>query len=325
MLTEKKVGEYLSLIKNVKKEVAKIIVGQDYVVNGLIKALISNGHVLIEGLPGLAKTLIIKALAKSTSCDFKRVQFTVDLLPADITGFTTYDPKKGFYTVKGPIFTNFFIADEVNRATPKLQSSLLEAMQEKQVTIGKETFRLNEPFFVMANNNPIESAAVYPLPEAQIDRFLFKLNIDYPSIEEERAILDVNTTIRDFNSFSIKSVIDAKKIVELQNAVKDVYMDEKVKKYIINLVEATRKDGSSRLKLDKYVEYGASPRASIGLYIASKADALMQGKNYVTPQNIKNAAYDVLRHRILLNYEGQAENVKTDDIIKEILNKIAVP
>lgn len=312
-------------INNVKKELSKVIVSQGTVIDSFLRAIISNGHVLMEGVPGLAKTLIIKSLALATGCEFKRIQFTVDLLPADILGFTAYNKERGFYTIKGPIFANFIIADEINRATPKTQSSLLEAMQEQQVTIGKDTFKLPYPFFVMANNNPIESAGVYPLPEAQIDRFLFKILISYPNKEEEQLILNQNITIKRLEDYNIKPKLNPQKILDMQNIVKKIYIKPSIEKYIVNIIDATRHPNDYKIKLGSYIEYGASPRASIGLFIASKADALLQGKNYVTPQNVKNVAYDVLRHRILINYEGQAENIKQESIITEILSKLPIP
>lgn len=317
-----KVNFYYKHLEHVKKEVWKVVVGQNTILESLLRCLISNGHALVEGVPGIAKTLLIKSLAIATGCKFSRIQFTVDLLPTDITGLTIYTKEAGFTTVKGPIFANFIVADEINRGTPKLQSALLEAMQEKQVTIGKETYKLPLPFFVMATQNPIESAGVYALPEAQLDRFLFKINMGYPSRNEEKDILLKNITTEEFESYKLKPVINPKMILEMQNFVKGIYVGPNIKEYIVRIVEATREKG---FKLGKYLEYGASPRASISLFIASKADALLQGSNFVAPQNIKNVAYDILQHRILLNYEGLAENVKTHDIIKEILHKVPIP
>ena len=262
-------------------------------------------------------------LASTTGCKFSRIQFTVDLLPTDIVGITTYDKNKGFATVKGPIFSNFVIADEINRAGPRTQAALLEAMQEGKVTIGKNTYELEKPFFVMATQNPIESEGVFRLPEAQIDRFLFKLNMIYPERHEEKAILNQNITLKDFDDYILKKILSPKKIIEIQNFVHKIYLSKDIEDYIVSIVNASRE--KNKLKSGKYIEYGASPRASIGLFIASKADALLRGNSYVTPQNVKNVAYEVLRHRILLNYEGQAENVKTDDIIKEMLATVPIP
>jgi len=309
----------------VRSEISRVVVGQDEVVNGLIRAILAKGHVLLEGVPGIAKTLIMRALAHVTTSDYKRVQFTADLLPTDITGITAYDRDKGFFVVKGPVFTNFLLADEINRAPAKVQSALLESMQEKQVTIGTKTFVIEEPFFVLATQNPIESVAIFPLPEAQMDRFLFKLYIGYPGVEEEQGILQRNITTSSFDDFNIKSVISSKEIIKMQNIVKRIYVSPEVERYIVRIVDATRFSGKYKLNNAKYIAWGSSPRASIGLYIASKADALLNGKDYVTPKNVRNVAYDILRHRIILNYEGQAENVKTDDIISEILQKVPTP
>lgn len=309
--------------EKIKKEVARVVVGQEKTVSGIIRAMISNGHVLVEGIPGIAKTLVIRALAAATGCQFQRIQFTVDLLPTDIVGITTYNEKKGFYTMKGPIFANFVIADEINRSPAKTQSALLEAMQEKQATIGRKTYPMMDPFFVMATQNPIESAGVYQLPEAQIDRFLFKLLMSYPKTHEEQLILKTNISLQKFEDYSIKPLITPNRIVELQKFVKTIYLDKSIEEYIIKLVNATRH--SEKLKLGKYIEWGASPRASIGLFIASKAEALLSGSNFVTPQHVKNVAHDIMRHRILLNYEGQAEGITTDQIISEVLSKVNVP
>jgi len=312
-------------IENIKNEVAKVFIGQQSVLNNSIKAILCNGHILVEGVPGIAKTLLIKALASASGCKFKRIQFTVDLLPADIIGITAYDQVKGFYTVKGPIFANFIIADEINRAPPKTQSALLESMQEKQVTIGKETFKLDEPFLVVATQNPIESVGVYPLPEAQIDRFLFKLKLSYPNMEEEQKILRTNISLNKFEDFKLKAVVNNRRIIEMQRIVKNIFLSDDIEKYIVRIVDATRNAEKYKLKMGKYVEYGASPRASIGLFIGSKAEALMNGHKFVTPQDIKNTAYDVLRHRIILNYEGKAESIETEDIITEIFSTLPVP
>ena len=312
-------------IEKVKQEIAKIVVGQEEVINGIIKGLLANGHVLVEGVPGVAKTLLIRSLAQASGCKFSRIQFTVDLLPTDITGITAYDKVKGFYVVKGPIFANFIIADEINRAPPKTQSALLEAMQEKQATIGKQTFKLDAPFFVMANNNPIESAGVYPLPEAQVDRFLFKISMGYPKKEEEKCIIEQNISLNRFEDYNLKSVITPRDIIAMQEATKEIGHSDKIKDYIIELVDATRNPSKHDIKLGRYIELGASPRAAINLFIGAKADALLNGSNFVIPDNVKNIAHDVLRHRIILNYRGEAEKITTDDIIKEILSKVPVP
>lgn len=320
------VDEHSRDISALRKEVARIVVGHDRVVNSIMRGLLAKGHVLIEGVPGIAKTLLIRAVAHGSGCKFSRIQFTVDLLPTDITGVTTYNEKTGdFSTLKGPIFSNFIIADEINRAPPKTQSALLEAMQEKQVTIGKNTHKLEEPFFVMANNNPIESSGTYPLPEAQIDRFLFKVKMGYTSPEQEVLVIDQNITINQFEDFKICPIITPAKIIKMQKTTKSVFASERIKKYIVRIVNATRDSKKYDIKLGKYIEWGCSPRASIGLTIAAKADAVLKGSTYITPQNIKNVAYDVLRHRIILNYRGQAENIKPEDIITEIFQKVPVP
>ncbi|MBI2045354.1 AAA family ATPase [Candidatus Pacearchaeota archaeon] len=295
---------------------AKVIVGQRKVVDPFMCALLCDGHVLLEGVPGIAKTLIVKTLAKASGCSSNRIQFTVDLLPSDILGVTTYTPEKGFETMKGPIFANFIVADEINRSPPKTQSALIEAMQEKQVTIAKKTYELPKPFFVMANNNPLETSGVYNLPEAQIDRFLFKALIDYPKSDEEVNIMENNTTIREFDTYDLKPILSPAKILEMQRITKDIFMDEKIKKYIVKIIERTRRRD---FKHGEYIEWGGSPRASIGLFIGAKGWALMNGRNYVIPQDVKDVAHLVLRHRIILNYKARAEGINSDKIIDEIL------
>ncbi len=309
----------------VKKEVSKVVVGQDRVVDAIIKAILCDGHILLEGVPGLAKTLMVRTIATIMGCDFKRIQFTPDLLPTDLIGITAYDKDRGFFVVKGPIFTNFILADEINRAPPKVQSALLECMQEKQATIGRQSFKIPEPFFVLATQNPLESLGTYPLPEAQIDRFLFKIKVDYPSIEEEQRILKNNISLKRFEDYNLKQVLNAEKIIKLQEYTKQIYLDPKIEKYIVSIVDATRHPSKYNLKKGKYIEWGASPRASIALFIASKADALMNNKTFVLPQHVKNVAFDVLRHRIMINYEGQSENITPEDVIKEILDKVPIP
>jgi len=312
-------------IKKIKQEISRVVVGQHDVVDGLLRAILADGHVLVEGVPGIAKTLLVRALAVVTGCSFKRIQFTVDLLPTDITGITAYHEKKGFYIVKGPIFANYIIADEVNRAPPKTQSALLEAMQEKQTTIGKQTFPMMSPFFVMANNNPIEQSGVYPLPEAQIDRFLFKIKMGYPDEKQSKEIIEKNITLRKFEDYNLKSMIDPKKILKLQSFTRGIKHTDKIKDYICKIVSATRDSKKYGLSLGKYIEWGASPRANIGLFIAAKADAVLKGNKFITPSHVKNIAHDVLRHRILLNYRGRAEGINTDDVVKEILAKVPLP
>lgn len=321
-----KLNSYYNFLLKLEEEISKVIVGQKDVVKGLLRGLLANGHVFIEGVPGIAKTLVIRTLAEASGCKFSRIQFTVDLLPTDITGITAYDErKKNFYVVKGPVFANFVIADEINRSPAKTQSALLEAMQENQVTIGKQTFKLPLPFFVMATQNPIETAGTYPLPEAQIDRFLFKLMMGYPSQEEEKNILETNITLKKFEDFDLKPVITPAKIIEMQNFVKNIYLKDEIKKYIVSIVDATRNPKKYKVELGKYIEWGSSPRAAIGLFIASKTEAMVSNESFVTPQHVKTIAYDILRHRLILNYEGQAEGIKSEDIISEVLSKVPVP
>ena len=310
------------ILEEVEEEIGKVVVGQKEIIHGFLRGILCNGHVLVEGVPGVAKTLIVKSMAKVLGCEMKRIQFTVDLLPTDITGIMSYDPKKGFEVVKGPIFANFVLADEINRSPPKTQSALLEAMQEKSVTISKETYQLPLPFFVMATENPLETSGVYTLPEAQIDRFLFKLIMGYPKEDEERLVLNQNTTIKDFDSYDLKSILNPQKIIDLQKQVKNIFTSEAIEKYIVQIVSKTR---DKEDEYSQYVSYGASPRASIALFIASKAEALMNGRDYVIPDDVKMVAYPILRHRIILNYEAEAENVTTDKIIEQILGKVDVP
>jgi len=314
-----------STINRIKEEIAKVIVGQEDVVDGFMRALMANGHVLIEGVPGLAKTLMIKSLAKAIGCDFSRIQFTPDLLPTDIVGITAYDKQKGFYVVKGPIFSNLVLADEINRAPPKVQSALLECMQERQATIGNQTFPMKQPFFVMATQNPLENLGTYPLPEAQMDRFMFKLNIGYPTLDNEEEILKKNISTRTFESFPLKAVTSPSKILTIQNDVQKIYIDKKIEKYIVKIVDATRHPDTYKITLGKYIEWGASPRASIGIFISAKAQALMSGKTFVIPEYVKKVVPDVLRHRLIINYEGQAEGITPNKVISEVLEKIEVP
>jgi len=321
-LSSREVKKCSKTLLKIKQEIGKVIVGQEEIIDGLLLAVLCNGHVLVEGVPGIAKTLAIRALGEVSGCETKRIQFTVDLLPTDIIGITTYNPKKGFEIVKGPIFANFIIADEVNRSPPKTQSALIEAMQENQVTIGKTSFKLPTPFFVMATENPLETSGVYILPEAQIDRFLFKLLMKYPKIEEEYKIMENNATLKKFEDFKLKAVTCPKEILKMQKLAKEIYLSKRIKDYILKIVEATRlKDFEN----GKFIEWGASPRASIGLFIASKARALMQGRNFVTPKDVKDVVFYILRHRIILSYRAGTEGVNSDKIIQDILNKTRVP
>ncbi|MFC1741957.1 AAA family ATPase [Nanoarchaeota archaeon] len=310
-------------LDKVVTEVGKVIVGQEDVVKRLVIALIADGHILLEGVPGLAKTMMIRTLSDTMHAKFCRIQFTPDLLPADIVGTKIYDHKKGsFYTKKGPIFANFVLADEINRAPPKVQSALLEAMQEKQVTIHGETYPLVRPFLVMATQNPIETEGTYKLPEAQVDRFMFKLIIKYPHKGHEKQIIQRMT--RGI-SYATKKVLSPDKIKKLQAFCTQVYADEKIEEYVAHIVDATRHPQDYKLDIDGHIEYGASPRASIWLILAGKAHALMNGRGYVTPEDIQEVAYDVLRHRILLSYEAEAEDITPEEIIEKVLAKVKVP
>lgn len=320
-----KVREESAFVQNLISEFEKSIVGQKYLIERLLVALLSNGHILIEGVPGLAKTLAVKVLSGSIRTKFQRIQFTPDLLPADLVGTLVYNPKDGtFTTKKGPVFANIILADEINRAPAKVQSALLEAMQERQVTIGGDTFPLDEPFMVLATQNPIEQEGTYPLPEAQVDRFMLKINVTYPTIEEEHRIMKRMAFTN--KNIAVNAVVGPEDIQRARNVVNDIYMDEKIEKYILDIVFATREPKKYRLnELDGLIQYGASPRASIYLNIASKAYAFIQGRGYVTPQDVKSIGPDVLRHRVIVSYEAEAEEKTSDDIIKKIFEEIEVP
>ena len=305
-------------------EVGKVIVGQKYLIERLLIGILSNGHVLLEGVPGLAKTMSVVTLAKALQAGFQRIQFTPDLLPADLIGTLIYNPKSGDFTVrKGPIFTNIVLADEINRAPAKVQSALLEAMQERQVTIGDQTFKLDDPFLVLATQNPIEHEGTYPLPEAQVDRFMFKLNITYPDKKEEREIMErMAITKKDFH---VNPVISPKDILRLRALVDEIYIDDKIKDYIIDIVFASRDPKAYNLELEEFIEYGASPRATIYLTLAAKAHAFIKGRGFVTPQDVKSIGMDVLRHRIIVTYEAEAEEINSEGIIQKIFDNVEVP
>ncbi|GAB62453.1 MAG: ATPase [Candidatus Jettenia sp.] len=322
-ITER-VKQESDFVNTLMYEVGKVIVGQKYLIERLLIGILSNGHVLLEGVPGLAKTLTVMTLAKAMHASFQRVQFTPDLLPADLIGTLIYNPKSGDFTVrKGPIFTNIVLADEINRAPAKVQSALLEAMQDRQVTIGDQTFTLEDPFLVLATQNPIEHEGTYPLPEAQVDRFMFKLNVTYPDKKEEREILDrMALTNKDFR---INPVISPKDILRLRSLIDDIYIDDKIKDYIIDIIFASRDPKAYNLKLDEFIEYGASPRATIYLTLAAKAHAFIKGRGFVTPQDIKSIGMDVLRHRVIVTYEAEAEEMKSEDIIQKIFDTVEVP
>ncbi|MDP6469350.1 MAG: MoxR family ATPase [Pirellulaceae bacterium] len=312
------------LVHRLTSELGKAIVGQENMVSRLLIGLLTHGHILLEGVPGLAKTTAIKSLAEAISTDFKRIQFTPDLLPADLIGTMIYMPNEGtFKTRKGPIFANFVLADEINRAPSKVQSALLEAMQEQQVTIGDETYVLPGLFLVMATQNPIEQEGTYPLPEAQVDRFMLKVKIDYPSQDEERKVLD--RALAAANA-AIQPVLSAEDIVEMQEVVQMIYIDEQIKDYIISLVRATRAPATFGLQdLQPLIDFGGSPRASIYLGMGARAVAFLQGRGYVTPQDVKDIAPDVLRHRVVLTYEAEAEEVSAEAVIERILGAVPVP
>ena len=320
----KLVEEKSQFVRSLFGEMEKVIVGQRYMLERMLVGLLANGHILLEGVPGLAKTMAVTVLSRAIRADFKRIQFTPDLLPADLIGTQIYRQSDGeFFTRKGPIFANIILADEINRAPAKVQSALLEAMQERQITIGRETFALPEPFLVLATQNPIEQEGTYPLPEAQLDRFMLKLKIDYPSKEDERVILD--RMAQTDKKFDISCVISPQEILAARSVVDEIYIDEKIKDYIVDIVYATRQPEKYGLKIGPFISYGASPRATIFLAVAAKANAFIQGRGYVTPQDVKTIGYDVLRHRLIVSYEAEAEDKTSEDIIKQIFDNIEVP
>ena len=311
------------VVNRIREEIAKVLVGQRELIDGLLMGLFTRGHILIEGVPGLAKTSAVKALADTVEADFKRIQFTPDLLPADLVGTEIYRPKTGDFSIKkGPLFHNIILADEINRAPSKVQSALLEAMQERQVTIGETTFPLADPFLVMATQNPIEQEGTYPLPEAQVDRFMLKILIDYPEKTEEKEIMK---RVGFDAPETVQAVLDPSEINAIGRLINSVYMDEKLKDYIVDLVFATRDPASYKIDVADYIQFGASPRATIFLSLTARAHAFLQGRAYVTPQDVKTIAPAVLRHRILLTYEAEAEDIDTDQIIGRIFDSVEVP
>ena len=326
-LTEinERIARESTFVDDLKKALGLVIVGQDDLINRILIGLLANGHILLEGVPGLAKTLTVKTLAQLINTQFQRIQFTPDMLPADLLGTLIFNQKNGsFETRKGPIFANLILADEINRAPAKVQSALLEAMQERQVTIGDETFKLEAPFLVMATQNPIEQEGTYPLPEAQVDRFMLKLRVDYPDKDEERAILKrmASTQMSD----SVTAVVDVDQILKAQNVIDDIYVDEKDEDYVLNLVFATRDPGEYNLgDMDNLIEYGASPRATINLILAAKARAFLQHRGYVTPEDVRYVGRDVLRHRVILTYEAEAEELTSEDILQRLFDSIEIP
>lgn len=320
---ERKVNEAQKLLHDVKKEVSKKIVGQDSMIDGLLMGIIAGGHVLVEGVPGLAKTMAVQTLSEALTVDFKRIQFTPDLLPADLTGTMIYKQQTGeFVARKGPVFSNIILADEINRAPAKVQAALLESMAEKQVTIGDSTYRLPDPFFVLATQNPIEQEGTYQLPEAQLDRFVMKLKIDYPTALEE---LEILKRMGNEKKITINRVLNTVTLDQLRRAAESVTVDERIEKYIVSIVTASRAKDQKSLSFIKYIEYGASPRATIFLYRCARVKALFEGRTFVLPEDVKEVAYDVLRHRIVLSYEAQAEELSTDDVIRDILSAVSVP
>ena len=320
-----RIQQAAGFVDRIEAEIGRVIVGQNYMVSRLLVGLLSNGHVLLEGVPGLAKTLSIKSLSQTIHAKFSRIQFTPDLLPADVIGTMIYNQQSGQFVVrKGPIFANFVLADEINRAPAKVQSALLEAMQEKQVTIGENTFKLEEPFLVLATQNPIDQEGTYPLPEAQVDRFMLKVMIDYPSRNEEQLIIRQN--VQGQQAAQINQVASIQEIQQARNLVRSVYMDEKIEGYILDIVFATRQPEKFNLdKLKPLISYGGSPRASINLALAAKAYAFIKKRGYVIPDDVKSIAKDVMRHRIGLTYEAEAENVTSEHVVDEILRTIQVP
>ena len=321
---KEKVGEKSDLILRLNGELGKVVVGQETMVSRLMVGLLTDGHVLLEGVPGLAKTTVITALAQALAVDFSRIQFTPDLLPADLIGTMIYVPGDGTFTTrKGPIFSNLVLADEINRAPSKVQSALLEAMQERQVTIGNESYPLDRPFLVLATQNPIEQEGTYPLPEAQVDRFMLKVTITYPEPDEERKVLDMalNETARP-----VQPVLSPQDIFDMQDVVRMIYIDDQIKDYIVSIVRATRDPKSFKIDhISQLIDFGASPRASIFLGKGARAIAFLNGRGYVTPQDVKDIAYDVLRHRVILTYEAEAEEMTSDDVIRQILSAVPVP
>jgi MoxR-like ATPase len=316
--------QYSDQLERVKAEVRKVLIGQDLMLSRLLIALLTGGHVLLEGVPGLAKTTAIKALAAAIHGKFNRIQFTPDLLPADLIGTLIYNPREGaFSTRKGPIFANLILADEINRAPSKVQSALLEAMQEHQVTIGEESFTLDEPFLVLATQNPIEQEGTYPLPEAQVDRFMLKVVVGYPSPSDERKVVDA---VLDDLRREVQPVLDPAQLADMKRTATAIYLDDKVKDYVLDIVSATRHPERYKLgDLKPLIEYGASPRASINLCLAARAHAFLVGRGYVTPQDVKDMALDVLRHRVILTYEAEAEETTTDDVVHKVLESVPVP
>ena len=321
---DRRVQEANTWVKPLTQEMGRVVVGQQGLVRSLIIGLLGNGHVLLEGVPGLAKTLTIRTLSSCIHADFSRIQFTPDLLPADLVGTLIYNPREGVFTTrKGPVFANFVLADEINRAPAKVQSALLEAMQERQVTIGEETFKLPDPFLVLATQNPLEQEGTYPLPEAQLDRFMLKVVVGYPTRSEERSILDAMATSSP--KTHVDALVTREQILEARDVVNAIYVDDRVKDYIVDLVWATREPANYNLKLDGLIRYGASPRATIFLTLAAKAHAFLNGRGYVTPHDVKSVGTEVLRHRVAVSYEAEAQSISPEEIVKRVFEGMPVP
>ena len=320
-----KIKEHSAFIDDIRAELDKVVIGQKYMIDRLMVGLLTNGHVLLEGVPGLAKTLTISSLATVIDTDFQRIQFTPDLLPADLIGTLIYNQKEGdFFVKKGPIFANIILADEINRSPAKVQSALLEAMQEKQVTIGEESFKLQEPFLVLATQNPVEQEGTYPLPEAQVDRFMLKLKVDYPSPSEELEIM--RRMAKTGPKTTLEKVVSPQTILEAREVVNQIYMDEKVEKYIVDLVFATRKPADYGIQeLEELISFGASPRATINLNLAARAQAFMEHRAYVTPEDVRTIAMDVFRHRLIPTFEAEAEEIGAEQLVEMVMNNIQVP
>jgi MoxR-like ATPase len=311
-------------VATLQSEVARVVVGQKYLVDGLLMGLLTNGHVLLEGVPGLAKTLTVKTLASAIHTGFQRIQFTPDLLPADLLGTLIYNPRTGeFSTKRGPLFSNLILADEINRAPAKVQSALLEAMQERQVTIGDQTYKLPDPFLVLATQNPLEQEGTYQLPEAQLDRFMLKLKVGYPTRAEERQILDLMGTSAP--RLDVQPVLDPEDILKARSLINSIYVDDRVKDYIVDVIFATREPSTYKLNLEGLIRYGASPRATIALTLAARARAYLAGRGYVTPQDVKSAGMDVLRHRVMVSFEAEAEEITSETVIQRIFAGLPVP
>ena len=321
---DRRVQEANTWVKPLTQEMSRVVIGQQGLVRSLIIGLLGNGHVLLEGVPGLAKTLTVRTLSSCIHADFSRIQFTPDLLPADLVGTLIYNPREGVFTTrKGPVFANFILADEINRAPAKVQSALLEAMQERQVTIGDETFKLPDPFLVLATQNPLEQEGTYPLPEAQLDRFMLKVVVGYPTRGEERSILDAMATSSP--KTHVDALVTKQQILEARDVVNAIYVDDRVKDYIVDLVWATREPANYNLKLDGLNRYGASPRATIYLTLAAKAHAFLNGRGYVTPHDVKSVGTEVLRHRVAVSYEAEAESISSEEIVKRVFEGMPVP